>query len=150
MIAPPYSPYAPALAAQGVRLSRLMLLQPKTVDERVWACEQALRTNGCGAVLIWLGHAQERALRRLQLAAERSDVLAMMFRPSRSAPFSSAALRLHVSKTSGGTVVRILKRRGGGIPVPIVLDLHGAIAARPAVSQRTTTIVPACLAATAY
>jgi hypothetical protein len=33
-------------------------------------------------------------------------------------------LRLHVSRTEGRTVVRILKRRGGGLPAPVVLDLY--------------------------
>lgn len=146
MVAPPYIPYAPALAAHGVKLSRLMLLRPKTIDEQLWSCEQALRSDGCGAVLTWLSHAQERALRRLQFAVEHSDVLAMLFRPSRSAPFPPVALRLHVSKTDGRTVVRILKRRGSGVPAPIMLDLHETIAARPAILRRAAP-VPACLAA---
>lgn len=131
MIAPPYLPYAPALAAHGVKLSRLMLIRPKTLAEQLWACEQALQSESCGTVMLWLDQTQERipenALRRLQLAAERRDVLAMLFRASRASSCTQAALRLHVSRQDGSTAVRILKRRGGGIPAPVLLDLHSTL-----------------------
>jgi cell division inhibitor SulA/protein ImuA len=67
----------------------------------------------------------ERALRRLQIAAESASTSLMLFRSARVAPASPAALRLHVSRAEGRTIVRILKRRGGGLPPPIALDLHG-------------------------
>lgn len=135
MIAPPYLPYAPALAAHGVKLSRLMLIRPKTLAEQLWACEQALQSDGCGTVMLWLDQTTERipenALRRLQLTAERRDVLAMLFRASRASSCTQAALRLHVSRAENNTVVRILKRRGGGLPAPVVLDLHKSLLRRP-------------------
>jgi hypothetical protein len=136
MIAPPHIPYAPALLGHGVRLSHLMLIRPETAEERLWAGEQALRSSSCGAVLLWLNHVQERALRRLQLAAEGGGAIAMLFRTARALPFSSAALRLHVGKAGGRTIVRILKRRGGGILAPVALDLHGAVASQPAALHR--------------
>ena len=140
MIAPPYLPYAPALAAHGVKLSRLMLVRPKTLNEQLWACEQALQSASCGAVMLWLDQSSERipenALRRLQLSAERRDVLAMLFRASRAPSCPQAALRLHVSRQASNTVVRILKRRGGGMPAPVVLDLHSTLLRRPGVAHR--------------
>lgn len=125
VIAPPHVPYAPALAAQGVRLERLLLIQPGQAEDNLWASEQALRAACCGAVLLWQEHVHERALRRLQLAAESASTTLILFRSARVAPASPAALRLHVSRAEGRTVVRVLKRRGGGLPPPIVLDLHG-------------------------
>lgn len=144
MIAPPYLPYAPALAASGVKLSRLMLIQPKTLAEQLWACEQALQSEGCGAVMLWLDQTHERmpenALRRLQLTAERREVLLILFRASRAASCTQAALRLHVSREphTSRTAVRILKRRGGGLPPPVVLDLHSTLLRRPSQTRRET------------
>ncbi|MEQ1776830.1 MAG: translesion DNA synthesis-associated protein ImuA [Burkholderiales bacterium] len=140
MIAPPYLPYAPALAAHGVKLSRLMLIRPKTLVEQLWACEQALQSESCGSVMLWLDQTHERipenAMRRLQLTAERRNVLAMLFRASRASSCTQAALRLHVSREENNTVVRILKRRGGGIPAPVALDLHHALLHRPGMAHR--------------
>src|SRR5581483_2385709 len=44
-IAPPYIPYAPALAAGGVELSRLLLVHPKTRADHLWAVESSLRSG---------------------------------------------------------------------------------------------------------
>jgi hypothetical protein len=124
LVAPLHIPYAPALAAHGVRLTRLMLVHAPNVEERFWACEQALRSRGCGAVLAWLDRAPERALKRLQLAAEASSAAILLFRPARAVPASPAALRLHIGRSQSRTVVRILKRRGSDWPTPIMLDLE--------------------------
>ncbi|MEA3156685.1 MAG: hypothetical protein QOK44_4274 [Betaproteobacteria bacterium] len=130
VIAPPHVPYAPALASHGIRLERLLLIQPGSVEDNLWAAEQALRASCCGAVLLWQDHINERALRRLQLAAESASTSLFLFRSARVAPASPAALRLHVSRAHGRTIVRILKRRGGGLPAPITLDLHGTPVSR--------------------
>jgi len=140
MIAPPYLPYAPALSAQGVKLSRLMLIRPKTLAEQLWACEQALQSEGCGAVMLWLDQNRERlpdnALRRLQLTAERRDLLAMLLRTSRAPSCIHAALRLHLSRETNSTMVRILKRRGGGLPAPVALDLQHGLSRRAGAVRR--------------
>lgn len=91
LVAPPYLPYAPALAAHGVKLPQLLLVQAPTMDESLWACEQALRAGGCGAVLAWLNPVHEHALKRLQLAAESGGALALLFRSARVIPASPAA-----------------------------------------------------------
>ena len=115
LIMPPYIPYAPALAARGVRLSHVLLLRVQDIGMQLWACEQALRSGICGAVLLWADRIQERALRRIQLAAEGSGSIVMLFRGAKTVPVTSASLRLHLSKAENRTIVRILKRRGGGI-----------------------------------
>ena len=138
LVAPPYVPYAPAFSAHGVILSRLMLVRPAAIEDGLWACEQALRSQACAAVLAWFDHVPERSLRRLQLAAESGGAAMLMFRPARVAPASPAALRLHVGKSQSRTVVRVLKRRGGGIPAPVMLDLHGYVSDRNSIRDRAT------------
>jgi cell division inhibitor SulA/protein ImuA len=147
VIAAPHIPYAPAFAAQGVRLEHLLFVRPGSVQDNVWASEQALSASCCGAVLLWQEHVNERALRRLQLAAESASTVLFLFRSARVAPASPAALRLHVSRMQGRTIVRILKRRGGGLPAPIALDLHGTRVSRyrPAVTARLREPLPAAL-----
>lgn len=146
-VAPPHVPYAPALTAHGINLQRLMVLQTTSVEDSLWSCEQALRESCCGAALLWLDQVNERALRRLQLAAETGGTTLFLFRSARVTPASPAALRLHVSRAESRTIVRILKRRGGGLPEPIALDLHGALGGfRPARRTRSADDILAELA----
>jgi hypothetical protein len=128
-IAPPHVPYAPALAARGIRIERLLLVQDVSAEQCLWAAEQALKSGGCGAVLAWPQQVQTAQLRRLQLAAERGDCPAILFRLPRAARQGSpAALRLRVWPAPLGLEVEVLKRRGGWaggrciVPLPAVAE----------------------------
>jgi len=113
-VAPPYLPYAPALAARGIDVSRLLLVRDVSATECLWTAEQALKSGACAAVLAWPGQLQTAQLRRLQLAAEQGDCLGVLFRAPRAAGQSSpAALRLRVQPVPLGLEVTLLKRRGG-------------------------------------
>ena len=126
-IAPPHIPYAPALAAQDIDLSRLLLVHPRQPADGLWALEQALRSPTCGAAVGWthaLPALHEHHLRRLQLAAEDNGAWGLLFTPlSQASTRSPAALRLRLEASRQGLVVHILKRRGEGTPAPVSLDL---------------------------
>jgi hypothetical protein len=112
LIAPPYVPYAPALAAAGIDLAYVVQIDAHSTDAH-WTAEQCLRAGCCGAVLNWLPAADYRQLRRLQLAAESGAALAFVFRPAAAAAQASpAALRLRVSAEADATGIEILKCRG--------------------------------------
>jgi hypothetical protein len=108
LIAPPYLPYAPALAQSGLPLGHLVWLAPPA--ERVlWTAEQCLRAGCLGGVLLWSMTGDDRALRRLQLAAEQGGAHAWLFRPLKHATNASpAALRLQVERDR----LQVLKCRG--------------------------------------
>ena len=130
-IAPPYLPYAPALQAAGIDPARLLVVRTRSPRETLWAVEQVLRSNACGAVLAWPHKIAWPELRRLQLAPEGSQALAILFRPPRVAGEASpAALRLALDTCEGDLAVRILKRRGAVCARPIAIDLgrpHAAV-----------------------
>jgi hypothetical protein len=133
-VAPPHIPYAPALAAAGIDLSRVLLVHPKARQDGLWAVEQSLRSGTCGAVLAWPTIDDSTVLRRLQLAAEAGEALGFLFRSQRFVQRPSpAALRLQLDPQIDGSLsVSILKRRGGWAAGPIHLDTslatHGALA----------------------
>jgi hypothetical protein len=123
-IAPPYLPYAPALATAGIDLARLLIVRTRAARDALWAAEQALQSATCGAVLIWPSAAKYVALRRLQLAAEPSRALTVLFRPpSAAGEASPAGLRLALGTAAGGLAVEILKRRGAVCARPVVVTL---------------------------
>ena len=80
-IAPPHRPYAPAIAAASIDLANLVIVRTRTPRETLWATEQALASRACGAVLTWTAAVTYPELRRVQLAAEASRALAVLFRP---------------------------------------------------------------------
>jgi hypothetical protein len=121
-IAPPHLPYAPALAALGIDLKRIIIVTTRSPKETLWATEQALCSKACGAVLAWPAAVKYPELRRLQLAAEDNPVFAVLFRPPQTAAETScAALRLAVQTHRGGLAVRILKRRGAVSAAPLAM-----------------------------
>lgn len=112
-IAPPRLPYAPALAAAGIELSRVLVVHVQDKAQIPWAIEQALRHGRCGAVLAWPPPVNMCTLRRLQLAAETGQGWGFLFRAIEQAAVPSpAALRLHLDPSPQGLAVQILKCRG--------------------------------------
>ena len=136
-VSPPLEPYAPALAAHGVALERVLVAR---APEPLWAFEQTLGSGAGDVALAWATESPHpREIRRLQLAAERGKTLGVLFRPRRAARESSAAiLRILVEPKSpagrsvvpggdsfpagdsladrsvaGGMQLRLLKSRGG-------------------------------------
>ena len=121
-VSPPHQPYAPALAAWGIDLARVLIVRAGAATE--WAMGQALRSEACNAVLGWSNPRDPPALRRLQLAAEQSRCLAVVFRPiGAGLTPSPAVLRLALLGGEEGLQVRIVKSRGGR---PATVTLAGA------------------------
>lgn len=132
-IAPPHRPYAPALAAAGVVLRRLALVRCRTVQEALWAFDQALRAPECGAAFAWLPERDERVLRRLAVAAREGRTWGVLWRrPGVRAQAIAAPLRLALEARDGQLAVRVLKRRGGELVNPVRIDLAARWSTAPA------------------
>ena len=118
LVAPPYDVHAPAWAAAGIDLAHLQLVHAEPRDA-LWAAEQCLRSGACGAVLCWPAKADDRALRRLQVAAEAGQCIGLAFRPMQAARNPSpAALRVAIEPPAGDAPrqLRVLKCRGANAP----------------------------------
>lgn len=114
LVAPPYLPYPAGWRQAGVDFSRVHLIEASPRDA-LWATEQCLRAGCVAAVLAWPHQADDRALRRLQVAAETGQTLGFAFRDARQARNPSpAALRIAID--SAPWQLRVLKCRGGLAP----------------------------------
>ncbi|MBT4521175.1 MAG: translesion DNA synthesis-associated protein ImuA [Halieaceae bacterium] len=120
-IAPPYTPYAPLLAARGIDTRQILLIHPRNREDLLWSTEQALRSTTCSAVFSWLGNTAYRysELRKLQLAADGGDALAVLFRSSQASKnHAPASLRLQMQEYRK---IHILKQRGGNQHIDVCL-----------------------------
>jgi hypothetical protein len=114
LVAPPFIPYPHAWMAAGVRLQNLSVVHAQGKNA-LWAAEQCLRSGSCAAVLCWPQNPDDKALRRLQVAAETGETLGFALREQQAAQNPSpAALRLSLQGPAGQ--VRVLKCRGGLAP----------------------------------
>ena len=120
LIAPPYQVYAPAWQHSGVRLSQLHIIQASTKDA-LWAMEQALRSGSCGAVLGWPMKADDKSLRRLQVAAETGHSLGFAFRSMAAANNPSPApVRISLKGGALAPELRLIKCRGANAPMQAI------------------------------
>ena len=82
--------YGPGLAPFGLDPARLIIVHAHTDRDLFWAMEEALRSGALVGVLGEIGAAHPTALRRLQLAAESHETMALLLRSrgtvERSAP----------------------------------------------------------------
>ncbi len=127
-INPPYTPYAPALACAGVDLDYLLIVNTNNCADTFWSSEQLLRNGSFHAVVSWInasrGKQYTKQLRRLQLAAEQSNALAVIYQHERySTQHSPAALRIKLQPATNskacfeqkmdGLMLDVIKVRGG-------------------------------------
>jgi cell division inhibitor SulA/protein ImuA len=121
---PPYLPYAPSIAQSGIALDRCLVIRPRDKDDALWAAEQVLRSGACGAVLLWLAQDDYAWLRRLQMAAEAGRAMAILFRTTAAERLSTPAhLRVVLAHEYGALQLRIPKRRGPPLDIPMTLSL---------------------------
>jgi protein ImuA len=146
LVGPPYMPFAPALAAQGVLPQRLLCIQAQSIAQRLWAAEQLLRCAAVDVVLLWLpaqrsAAASGTALRRLQMAAAQHHKLFFLVRPAAlTTQASPAAVRICLappldadaaaseapegmaSAPADALQLQLLKRRGPPLAHPLRLS----------------------------
>jgi len=117
-------PCAPALAAAGLALDKLLLIEPPSAPDALWALRQIIASRAFGAVIGWLGAVDAHSLRRLQIAAEGSPTAVLLFRPVALAHQASpAALKLRLTPQRQGLAVCVIKRRGAPLEGPVVIPV---------------------------
>lgn len=127
LVAPPWLPHAPAWAAAGVALERLVVV--RAGKDTAWSIEQLLACGGFAGVLAWPGEGIDaKALRRLQVAAEGRSVFACLWRSLATADTPSPApLRVALASGNDALSIRILKRRGRPASRPLELPYLSSI-----------------------
>lgn len=139
-IAPPHVPYAPALAAGGLDLARLLVVRCTSAADQLWAYEQALRAPECGAAFAWLGPLDDRCARRLSVAAREGRTWGVLWRrPGHRAITATAPLRLALAPQERRLAVHVLKRRGGEVAHPVVVDVDAGLRDPPPLPDPRTS-----------
>jgi len=82
--------YGPGLEAHGFDPARIVIVRAARDNDLLWALEEGLRTPGIAVVVGEIGRLPMVAGRRLQLAAERSGIPALLLRRWRTGAEAAA------------------------------------------------------------
>lgn len=124
LVDPPFLPFSPALAAQGLDARRLLRIEAIRPQPALWASEQAMKCSEVVALLAWLPRCRGTDLRRLQLAASQHQKMLFVFRGTQALDQSSPARLRLVIEDRESLSVRLAKRRGPPMERPIALPSH--------------------------
>ena len=103
--------YGPGLVRFGLRPERLILVRAHRPAEILWVIEEALRCRGLAAVLGEVDALSLAAARRLQLAARKSGVTALLLRHGTKAPVTTAVTRWRAVAAPGSAQATALTPR---------------------------------------
>lgn len=114
LISPPHVPFLSGLRRYGLVDGALVIAKPSKPADRLWAAEQAAKSDGLAGVIAWLPQARSEQIRRLQSASVQAGFPLLLVRPETALHESSPApLRLQVRVQGIESVeVHVLKRRG--------------------------------------
>ena len=129
-VTPPYLLNAPALTQAGIDIDQILIVKQDTpCKDALWSMEKAMQTETCGLVLAWQNWLPGKVLRRLQLAAEVGDTLAVLFKHNDS-KYSPSSLRLQIKGSStdnrdfSRAEVTVIKARGNFRPLSAQFSLY--------------------------
>ncbi|WP_353957260.1 translesion DNA synthesis-associated protein ImuA [Pelomonas sp. SE-A7] len=155
VVGPPRRPFPPSLQLDGIDPERVLWVDVDKPGDRLWATEQAVKSNACGAVLAWLPQIRADQVRRLQVLAAGCDAPVFLFRTAGAAAEASAApLRLQAQLSEDWELrIRILKRRGTPCEQELRLEsipcgLNAIMTPRLRYPSRITSRVPDALVRT--
>ncbi len=148
--------YLPAVAAMGVSLDRLILLQPRSPQEALWAISECLRCKGVAACVARVEKLSMLDARRLQLAAECGGGVGLLLRPASAIhqPYAAATRWIVRPQPGERTVhrwtVQLIHGHGGRVGESVILEVGrdtNLVRASKAVADRSSA--PATKAITA-
>lgn len=125
LVSPPRIPYMPAWENLNIDSRRIVMIRVDSPTERLWVLEQGIRSAAFGAIIGWLPGISQQMTRKLQITVRTSASLVFLFR-SASAQFEPSAATLRIllgSVRQHRLSVRLLKRRGTPIDLPIYITL---------------------------
>jgi protein ImuA len=122
--------FPPAIAAAGIPLKNVYLLNPRNAAEQSWAVAECMRCRGVGATIAPVSRLTRLEARRLQLAAEKGGGIGLLLRPMNAgASVYAAATRWLVAPAQGERTiqrwtVQLIHAHGGRVGTTVILEHH--------------------------
>ena len=134
--------YPPAAHLLGIDLAGVLLVRAHSAADELWAMVQAMRCRGVAAVWGQIDSLSERAMRRLQLAAETGGTLGLLVRSARArgrSMWSDVQFGVEPRSATGGWRLRVsvLRCRGAAAGSAVEVEIDEATGAIHQADQET-------------
>lgn len=113
VMAPPVQINAEMLIAHDVAIEQVFFVASDNTANKLWACEQCLKSGLCHTVLLWQSKLSLTQAKRLQVAAEQGDCLLLLFEYNSVAQPLPISLSMNLSREQDALHINIAKQRGG-------------------------------------
>jgi cell division inhibitor SulA len=124
-IHPPAHINAHALLQAGLAAERVLIVEPSTPQEALWAAEWCAKSGACSSVLLWHQALAVHHVKRLQLAAEAGQSQVWLLRhevhESLTLPWT---LSMAFKAMPQGLEITVNKRKGGWSSRPFAMDFQ--------------------------
>ncbi|MGF1755945.1 translesion DNA synthesis-associated protein ImuA [Vibrio makurazakiensis] len=112
-------------SAQNIRLDKILIINPRSDIEALWAAEQCLKSGACGSVFLWNVALEIHQIKRLQIASETGNSLQFIFKSTSLNQISlPVSLSMKLAPHDSGLKITIVKRKGGWSYGSFVLGLE--------------------------
>lgn len=143
-ITPPAHINAQAMAQLNLSLAHIIIIQPDTQKDALWAMEQCLKSGACHCVLAWLKAPLEvHQVKRLQLASEQGNSKPFIFRHKRMESISLPVdLSVSLQPQARGVTAKINKRKRGWPSEYFNIDMRSLWPQLTVSSQHSDNVIP--------
>ncbi len=110
--------YPPAAVAWGVDLQRLIVVRPASARDQLWAAVESLRSPAVAAMWTAIDRLDDRAFRRLQLAAQAQRAVGLLVRPAsaiKEPSWADVKMSVEGSRARGESRAKSQESRAGGV-----------------------------------
>ena len=140
--------YPPALIAWGFSPKQLVVIQPDSDADELWAAVQAMRSRAVGAVWLYREQLKPHDFRRLCLACEVGDTLGLLLRPAKARgqpTWANVQLAVQPRPTMRGRrlQIEVTRCRGGSPGAMLEVELDDAAGVAMGNSSHETISLPA-------
>jgi protein ImuA len=140
--------YPPALIAWGFAPKQLVVIQPGSDADELWAAVQAMRSRAVGAVWLYREQLKPTDFRRLCLACEVGDTLGLLLRPTRARgqpTWADVQLMVQPRPTRNGRrlQIEVTRCRGASPGAVVEVELDDAAGVAMGNSSHETIGLPA-------
>lgn len=124
-IHPPANVNAQALLHIGIDVDRVLVVEPATPQEALWAAEWCAKSGACSSVLLWHQTLAVHQVKRLQLAADAGQSQVWLLRHDVHEQLTLPwTLSMALKSTPQGLEVTVNKRKGGWSSRPFTVDFQ--------------------------